>query len=148
RTAPNEEAGGFIGSLLAMPLVHFFDVWASLVILIGIAFIALVITADSRLSLKHFLFWRKESADEEADNTFAAEKISPEKESAEESKKKEEPIEDEEEKPKKNIHEKAPKIISPEKSGDDFAVSSRKFLGKTFTPPPITLLEEDRGKPG
>jgi S-DNA-T family DNA segregation ATPase FtsK/SpoIIIE len=38
-------------------------------------------------------------------------------------------------------------VPQPEKK-DEFGISPLSFNGKEFTPPPLSLLQEDRGKPG
>ncbi len=145
-------AGGYIGSLIAHPLVQLFDIWASLIFLFGIAFIALIITADSHFGWQQLLFWKKHS-EEDADDMETAYIETPSPATAPEA-----PLL-EKKKPERDEIEKEPQKIKPstneqkitglaKSDTNDFAVSSRKFLGKTFTPPPLSLLEEDKGKPG
>ncbi len=149
KSAPVDQAGGFIGSIIAGPLVHFFDVWASLVFLVGIAFISLVVTVDNRISWKRLLFWKKYTEEEKDEEGFILDNPALESKGLAAATLKKGAVLSEENDAQKPLPEKAPRIINPEKSsGEEFAVSSRKFLGKVFTPPPLSLLEEDRGKPG
>ena len=146
-------AGGYIGSLIAHPLVQLFDVWASLIFLFGIAFIALIITADNHLGWRQFIFWKKTSEEKEMTDdgdqmdSLVAEAI------PDPLLEKKKPEVEETISTKETFKTKTPsegqKITGMAKNDtNEFAVSSRKFLGKTFTPPPLSLLEEDKGKPG
>ncbi len=134
--------GGFLGNIVSRPLINLFDFWVTLVFLFGIVIISTVIIFDTHLSLKRLLFWRKDpdlDLDEDAEDV-------------------EDLIEDEEEvsKPEPavlNIKEpesspRKPVVAEKRSKEDEFMFSPTQRMGKPFTPPPLSLLQEDRGKPG
>lgn len=138
--------GGMIGNVIAAPLLSLFDFWVTLVFLVGIVVISLILILESHLTWSSLMFWKKDEgelediSDEEADTVEVPEaKAKPEPEPA-----KPEPKEEEE--------EEDVQIALPEESKkgkkDVFTASLNKLLGKPFTPPPLDLLEGDRGKPG
>src|SRR3989344_5416393 len=111
--------GGIIGGYIAAIFVSLFDVYATLIILATAMVISLVVMIDTPLDFSWLLFWRRDVFD-----PFIAG----------------ENIESPEEGPRIATHLKeAPKktgpIISPIPHG-------------AYTPPPLSLLEKDRGKPG
>ncbi len=143
-------AGGYIGSFISRPLVRLFDIWASLVFLFGIALIALVITADSHLNWRKLAFWKKSTEEDEdeapVESVVETDALVTAAMTDAPAEKKEAP--QDAAKKAKNAPDNQ-KITGLTKNNEgDFAVSSRKFLGRVFTPPPLSLLEEDRGKPG
>lgn len=130
--------GGVVGNLISSPLLSLFDLYAAVIILFAFSIISLLIMFDIPLKI-HFasLFKKKEVA---LDGTLSdAEPIlAPSTAHAlaqmEEVKKEE------------------PKSLSKNIFGDekkDFDLGGFLSLsGKEFVPPPLTLLEKDRGKPG
>lgn len=125
--------GGLVGNLLHRPLVKLFDVYATAIILGAFVFISILVIFDEALDVSSLLniFRRKKKGEEE-----------PEKEIK---------ILDSNE-PDKNYKEK-PIQISPIKQsatqpdgGDDFRIHKNNTF-KVYTPPPLSLLERDRGKP-
>jgi S-DNA-T family DNA segregation ATPase FtsK/SpoIIIE len=141
--ASGNHAGGFFGEILATPFVSLFDVYASSVFLGAILIISILIMFDAKLNLAPFFiklwsFFKKKK--EESLNENEAKHIQEsmpeeEKETAGEKimnalsigKKKDE--EDEEEMPIRKSKRPQSGLIS------------------TYVPPPLSLLEEDRGKP-
>jgi S-DNA-T family DNA segregation ATPase FtsK/SpoIIIE len=139
--------GGLLGNSISSPLVQLFDVWVSLIVLVGILFISAIVIFDTHLTVNSLLFWRKKTdeEEEESDTLISLEESEDDKPVPE---KKIEPIialEDQEEQPRGNFKkalglEKKPKEEAP----FDFS----QFFGKPYIPPPLTLLQQDRGKPG
>lgn len=137
-------SGGLIGSLIARPLVSMFDFWVSVVLTLGVILISAVLVLEAKIKLPSF---KKEETEEEPEEKKFTEDETvktniPEEEEAEEEpeeipepKKKSapEPVEDDEDEPKKS-------------SGLIFFPGSA--TGKPFSPPPLSLLEKDSGKPG
>ena len=141
--ASGAHAGGLLGQILSTPFVSLFDVYASLVFLGAILIISILVMFDAKLDIAPLFkrIWalftnRKEKVspvEEEDDTKEEPEEEVEEKESAGEKiknalgvGKKEKVIEEEEEMP-----------IKKRKSG----------LISTYVPPPLSLLEEDKGKP-
>ena len=128
--------GGIIGGYIAALFVSLFDVYATLIILATAMVISLVVMIDTPLDFSWLLFWRRDAADP----LIAEEYIeSPEEEVYEELGEEGEEVLPEEGPRIATLLKEAPKktgpIISPIPHG-------------AYTPPPLSLLEKDRGKPG
>ena len=135
------DKGGIVGSMIASPLVALFDMYAAILVLIALLLISLVVLFDFlprfSFSLLSGLFSRKEdTAIEEGDydiETFAGEEGEGEEGASEEG-----DVEGEvEEDPAGGLFgfgKKDPSIAS--------YVSFEEY-----TPPPLSLLEKDKGKP-
>ena len=125
------DKGGMIGKFLHKPLVKLFDVYATSVILGALIIISILVIFDASLSFSSIRnMFRKD--EEDAEN----EKILPSNEQI------------------KDLPEKAP-IIAPQavskpsvhsEEGGDFRIQKNISL-KAFAPPPLSLLERDKGKP-
>jgi S-DNA-T family DNA segregation ATPase FtsK/SpoIIIE len=143
--------GGYLGSLIAAPALHYFDTYASVVLLGGVALIALIVLVEGRLSLTPLYalgrglaaLWRRGSS--EAEPALVGLNL----EAADEEPNGEEP-EDEAE------YEEEPRIATPVEAGAPSAALAgqahaaeklKELLGE-YAPPPLSLLERDRGRPG
>ena len=138
-------SGGFLGKMISTPVLKLFDIYAGIIVLIALLIISLLVLFDTRprieplLELIKRIFTRKPNVSNQE-----AESI----EEPEEEPKKDEETEIEEEEVEPEEVEKEIKTI--------FGIGKKKkvelsanFVGKgTFTPPPLSLLEEDKGKPG
>ena len=137
-------AGG-VGHYIALPLVKLFDVYASSIILAGLIVISCLIVLDAKLNIHYLMFWklfarkkRGERAEEVKEMTIVG---SGEPEVPEEQELKDERAAKKEKKPLKNKEEDA-------EEAKDFDILSRaSFSNKKYAPPPLALLERDRGKP-
>ena len=139
-------AGGLLGQVLSTPLVHFFDRLASIVFLGAILIISILIMFNA--SLEFGAVWHNIKA------LFGRNKK--EEGSEEEA---EEPVEDEgEEENEESATDKIKKALGVKKKEPTFApsvvaeeeempIKKRKASLSTYTPPPLSLLEEDKGKP-
>ncbi len=148
--------GGTAGVLLASPLVALFDVFATKVILAGLVCISLLIFFDATpskimsLILAPLLWIRNRfvNARESDSGVTLSGEVSDESQ-------KDEP-DTEEPDAEKIAEEKLPLGASSRDAlktkRDEIAASLFKPLqflqSKKYTPPPLSLLEEDRGKPG
>ncbi len=147
--ASKTHAGGFLGRILSTPLVKLFDVYASMLFLIALLVISILAMFDTRPEILGLFkrLWnklfgkREDKIQEEKEPTVAA------------------PYE-EEDTSTSSVQEKLKKAFSMEKKGPTFAKSPEKEeeeempikkrkggLISTYTPPPLSLLEEDKGKP-
>lgn len=131
--------GGLIGGFISKPLISLFAIYLSAIILLALMVIALLITFDTAIKIDFLKLIRRlrkgnPTPDgellpvENAAITSAVERVS-----------KANPAESEELRAKK-----------PGKSEeiDGFMPLSVKRSGKAWNPPPLSLLERDRGKPG
>ncbi len=140
----DKESGGIVGSLISNPLIKLFEIYTSLVILGALALIGVFIIFDTRLTLELKLFgyqFGKKKVDDNVNPSL-------------------EPIihngndlaEDEPDNKKSERVTAPPLTATTEKIDNDggFFKSLASFTkrGKEFTPPPLSLLSKDSGKPG
>ncbi len=147
------KSGGFIGKAISFPLLKLFDFWVSLIILFAILVISLLLMFNMRLKLikPSFLKWpilsKKNNVNSPATNDEEDEYESEEEEEY-----------DDEEEPQENLKGKLKGAVSamkekitPKKNsldeGSELIISSSTHSGVVFSPPPMSLLEHDRGKP-
>ena len=144
-----EHSGGFLGRILSTPLVSLFDVYASIIFLGAILIISIFAMFDAKPDLAPFLknIWntimrRKEkpvsTLNEDEERAVDANLASLEA------------MQDAEE--KSSPTEKFKKAIGMKKKDEeeeeDLPIKKRKGgLISTYVPPPLSLLEEDQGKP-
>lgn len=129
-------SGGLLGEILSTPLVSLFDIYASIVFLAALLIISVLILFDAKFNLGPFFLkireWiRKEKKEEEYVSVDEPEKepsTSPLPVRQEELKEIKKSEEDEEIELKK-LKPRAP------------------HLNTNYAPPPLSLLEEDQGKP-
>ena len=123
--------GGVVGDILHRPLVKFFDVYVTSVILGALAIIGVMVIFDTAINFSTIL------------DTFKKKKIEEE----------EIKVSDNTESDKDNSKIKASPIILAKKNelqpegSREFDVRKNTISFKEFNPPPISLLERDRGKP-
>ncbi len=132
--------GGVVGHFISSPLISFFDVYATAALLITVLAISLLVTFDMHFTLDHLMFWRlfrkKEGEGEE--------EVKPSgKMGVEEEEKVEKAMDGIVRNSEKEI-QKRPEPI-PEIEGGFSSFTSHSL--KPFEPPPLSLLEKDKGKP-
>ncbi len=122
-----EKTGGYFGYLVSWPLLKLFDFWLSLIIFTALFIISFLIMFNMPLSIK---LLRKEKTDEEKAPTLASGEVGvPTLESV--GKEPEVPV----------FAETKELTIKKEKG------QQQKRIFSKFTPPPLDLLETDKGKP-
>ncbi len=144
------QAGGLLGRILSIPFMALFDFYASLIFLSAILLISILVMFDTQLAILPLLkkIWSK---------ITGAKSDKSEKEIIEEEEEEiEEPAEEEME-PAVSAGEKIKKALGMKKSQDlpaqaseeeEIPIKKRKGgLVSTYVPPPLSLLEEDQGKP-
>ncbi len=134
-------SGGFLGRILSTPFVSLFDVYASIVFLGAILIISILVMFDAKPDLTPFLknIWgvlikkKEKSVSTLNENEIKeVEKSMPKEEE-----------EDTKEKVKRVLG-----INKKEEEEEDLPIKKRKGgLISTYVPPPLSLLEEDQGKP-
>ena len=150
------EYGGKIGwYLVANPLSYLFGNSMSLVILGAVALISILVIFNSELELSRLMFWKrsKKHSSKEVDDEedFDVPIALPEEEEKKSVKvretKKPEPEEKKEEKPKTDKPSKLKVALGNiEDEAKSFIKPSIKSEEKAYTPPPLSLLEKDKGK--
>ena len=143
--AGNNHAGGFLGRILSTPFVSLFDIYASIIFLGAILIISILIMFDAKPALIPFFkrIWewlRRKNKNVKINGVEAEEKIQP-------------PISplsgglEEETSPNKERQEGFKKNKKEEEE-EEFPIKKRKSgLVSDYVPPPLSLLEEDQGKP-
>ena len=141
-------SGGFLGRILSTPLVAMFDVYASIVFLGAILIISILVISNEELAIIplftkiwNFITRKKtEKVQEEADEEEVAEEEDVEEETREAPSPAEEGV-------SKKI-KKALGINKNTEEEEEMPIKKRTGgLISTYVPPPLTLLEEDKGKP-
>ncbi|MBU6427055.1 DNA translocase FtsK [Patescibacteria group bacterium] len=156
-------SGGVAGRWIAAPLLKLLDVWASTALLIALAIISIFVIFEARITIEQLKFW-KWFRKKDTDNGKKAVTGMDESEEAQVEK----AVADVE-KSSKAIDSAAPggtaatkdsvarqttEMARGKKDRSEFDDEENSFgfaiqapLLKPFTPPPISLLEKDRGKP-
>lgn len=137
------DSGGIIGRWIAYPLLSLLEVWASSALLIALFIISIIMTFNIQLSLSSLMFWKKDDSEDELE---------------EENSKHEDDEDEEIDDIKLKIPAKIEEIKIAQRSkrgGIDFSDDEESAFASSvivphllpFDPPPLSLLEKDRGKP-
>lgn len=130
--------GGAVGQMIAFPFVALFDTLFASIALVAISIVGTLIALDTPLKLPSLS--KKEASEEEVGYVEGPE----EEEEYEEDEAEEEEEEIEEEKPKKGLFGKKKE---EDVSGEEIPVMAFTERGTAYVPPPVSLLERDKGKP-
>ncbi len=148
-------SGGILGKGIAWPFMKVSDMTVSLVVLSAFVVVSVLVAFNEEINIKSLLDFSKEKETDDEDD-FAEEEEetvnlklnlpADEEEAPRKIVKKEKPVEPEE-KPKA-VKDAKIKLAASEDDGKDFIKSSKgKDDDKEYTPPPLSLLERDKGKP-
>ncbi len=136
--------GGYVGSSVSWFFVKFFGTYASILLLGALLIVSLIVLFDERPNLVEL--WRKIKGFFKRDITLP--KFG-EKQYDEEA-----PIALDEEETGEEIHPLAQASAAPlheeEETSDEEelpVLKVKKFVSKAYVPPPLSLLEKDKGKP-
>jgi len=127
--------GGLLGKYLTLPLISLFALPATLIFLAATVVIALIILIDAPLTipLSRLLFWRKRNVE----TSVYEEEV---------------PVEGEDEISYEEIEIEGEALAEPEGTPAPLAKNPNPFIPSvprgSYEPPPLSLLEKDRGKPG
>jgi S-DNA-T family DNA segregation ATPase FtsK/SpoIIIE len=145
--ASAKHSGGLIGEILSTPMVSLFDTYASIIFLGALLIISILVIFDARLEFTSFFtkLWAIITRKKEEPATLTEEEDMVVEQS----------IEEEEESTKDKI--KKALGVTTKKEGDtkeeeeEMPIKKSKRpqsgLVSTYVPPPLSLLEEDKGKP-
>ena len=137
------QKGGVVGEFISKPLISLFDTYVGVLILVALIIISLLTIFDAplRFGFVTSLFKKKEVLE-------GTEDLGPELLITSGG----EVINQKDLKEAEIAEEKASQIRKPEslveEKKDEFGISPLRLDGKEFIPPPLSLLEQDRGKPG
>ncbi len=134
-------SAGVVGEFVANPLLKIFDVYVSVIVLVALLIISFSIFFDTSLRLG-FLFslFRKNKNEEDEEEDEPKIMVGGEEQTDDE--------EEVEEEAESEEDEEEPKISKIAQAGEFLAAMPKTLFAKDFTPPPLSLLERDRGKPG
>ncbi len=148
------KSGGFVGKIISFPLVKLFDFWVSLIILLAVLIISLLAMFNLRLKFGWPEFLRLSFFNKKNDfeNTEDEDESEGGDEAEEELNQDTPPVNGEIKERLKGavnaVKEKmAGKKETPDKSAELIIATGSTLSGKIFSPPPLSLLESDRGKP-
>ena len=153
-SSATSHSGGILGQIFAYPFMKLFDMYLSIFILGAIILISLFILFDEQPNLKNLgsrtlaairrvfgLFEKKKPVEVDTttkEDAMIAEAVAQVATNPEQT--------NEEEKP--TITEKVKGALGMDKKEDDeFEVGASKYISTTYTPPPMSFLERDKGKP-
>ena len=137
-------AGGILGQIVSIPLVKLFDTYIATLFLVAFLAISFLVMFNTRPNLSALLFWRKkheEDVEADADEEVEIKSVGRE-------------IKEEEEKPEEAASSKIAQVVArikekkDELKGDESGISLSQVMNTTYVPPPLSILEGDRGKPG
>lgn len=141
--------GGVFGRWISSPLVSLLDVYATAIILMSFIAISVLLVLDIHFTVEHLKFWnwfKKQEIEMDTDEDGIADEKNDESEN-----KINKAIQDIEDKTKKETtqnnnqdNKKKPEKINKDEEGEIKMVSSYSLT--PFVPPPLTLLERDKGK--
>ena len=128
-----EKTAGYVGYFISWPLLKFFDFWVSLIIFTALFIVSILIILNTSISLKISSLNKKEEGSEEIIKTekTAIESVRETIEEIKEAIKKDIPLTKKSEKNKE----------------EEINIETIKIKKTDFTPPPLELLEGDKGKP-
>lgn len=136
------EKGGVIGRLISQPLVSLFDIYVTALVLLALAIIAVLVIFDVPLKFDLGALWRrlfsKDAEDTGLSNEMETAAIDKAIERIEKTHQSAEARE-----PERKFEQK-----KKDSYGEGFTPMLMRKSGKAWTPPPLSLLERDSGKPG
>jgi len=138
--------GGLFGQAIAGPAVKYFDVYAAVIGLGGMLLISLLLLLEGRISMQPFTgawelvssLWRKKESGEPVVTGFTGD------DEPEALPHKAEPTTPD---PREREPIPMPRVDTGAMQAKAAALSLKSLLG-TYTPPPLSLLERDKGRPG
>ncbi len=138
--------GGILGQAVSYPLVKLFDTYIATLFLISFLAISFLIMFNTKPNFGALFFWRKKSEEVDEDEDIQIKENEDTKQKPSDIKQ-EQLIEDE--KPSKLAQVVAKIKDSPKKNeGMGEGMPLNQVMNTAYTPPPLSILQGDRGKPG
>jgi S-DNA-T family DNA segregation ATPase FtsK/SpoIIIE len=146
--------GGVVGAVIANPAVYYFDIYAALIVLGGVSLISLLVLLEGSISPAPFAalgralraLWRHSFGTPTAEEALLNSLTDTEQEQGEETEYEE--GETEEEDAPNFTPAMASRRLAEHESKQKRAADTLKALLGQYTPPPLSLLERDKGRPG
>lgn len=141
--------GGAIGNVISFPLLRLFDFYTSIIVLVALLAISSLVVFETKLNTDSFStiikFFKRKDEKENEDNIGDEAEVKITNGNINEKK---EEIEKKEDRDKT---EKDKKTKADKEKDDDYGEFSVKMkrvsYGKSYAPPPLSLLDRDKGKP-
>lgn len=135
----SKQKGGVVGNLISMPLLKFFDFYASIILLITFFIISLILIFETKITLDTILFWRRRRKDDVDIKEY---------EDTETGEIQEDVLEEELTEGKFKLSGiLGKKNIKKEEDEEEIQLSPSMAFYKEYIPPPLSLLQRDKGKP-
>lgn len=145
---PLAQEGGYVGKWVATPLISLIDVYATVAILIACISVSILITLETHFTVEHLKFWKwfslPDAVDEDGNVADEKKALGEDKINKAVSEVENKLMKEEREKILLQ-QQKKPEKINKEEEGDIKLTPSYSL--NPFVPPPLTLLEKDKGKP-
>lgn len=138
-----KNAGGIIGKWIDYPILKLIDVWGSLAVLIALIVASLMIILETHFTVESLMFWKRFSKKDKSDTKTNEDENAKIEKAINEVKK--ESVGNEIKKPEDKSKSKQNKNTDDE--AFDFVPGTTFASLKKYNPPPLSLLEKDRGKP-
>ncbi len=135
-----EDRGGLFGAIISVPLVGLFDIFVTLLILWGLVIASVLILFEAKLP--SLVFFKRIFKKEDVETEYAEEEDFDEYEDEEEEEEEDEDAEEEEEKSSMSI------LSGKNDDNENDIIKMKPARSGTYSPPPLSILERDRGKPG
>ena len=155
--------GGLVGALIGRPAVHFFDIYASLVFLGGLSLVSILVLLEGKISLELFAslgraltalvqkLWALERTKKETPEAPLAPvvtaSLSTQNKPSEAETEGDTEAEEISAQELKNQVRASQAEAAKDTQAKIAAATLRSLLGQ-YTPPPLSLLERDKGRPG
>lgn len=135
--------GGILGQIVSVPLVKLFDTYIATLFLVAFLAISFLIMFNARPNFGALLFWRKNEGDGEYED---AEIVDEQIKGAVPEEIKE--VEEAEEKKPVKFAEVVAKIKEKKEEMMGEGMPLNQAMNTAYVPPPLSIFEADRGKPG
>lgn len=156
-----QNKGGVVGHFVGTPLTRLFDIYASIIVLGALLVISILIIFEAKITIGPLVSWlkkllaKKGAVSEISNKTYSDDcgetavtselDDDQDPEAVEEQKKSKEKAENKKaDKPKPLVTTDETDTLAFDKKSSPSFIQN---LGKVFDPPPLTLLEKDKGKP-
>ncbi|MEK7569029.1 MAG: DNA translocase FtsK 4TM domain-containing protein [Patescibacteria group bacterium] len=141
------DAGGVLGWLVSFPLIKLFDTYIATLFLVAFLAISFLVMFNTRPSLSSLLFWRKSSDENDEQLTTDDEDNMREQLTTDTASRTiDENANTEEKEAKPKLVATIAKKITESVMGEGMPLN--QVMNTAYTPPPLSVLEGDRGKPG
>ncbi len=141
--------GGYVGWAISTPLLKLFGLYASAIILVAILVISCLILFETKITIQSIMFWKNKKTEDDYNNEEDIEnlKIENDEKINNIKDKKKKKIEEEE----NEIEEEKTKKVSrgafiKASEEEELKVTPRAVGNTKYTPPPLSLLEDDKGR--